>query len=66
MGRLLKILIAIIVLIIFNIIVSILINVANVTEIMEYIHLVLFLNMLVLMYVLLPESSGKLFNIGQE
>lgn len=64
MGRLLKILIAIIVLIIFNIIVSILINVANVKEIMEYIHLVLFLNMLVLMYVLLPERSGQIFNLG--
>ena len=64
MGRLLKILIAIIVVILFNVIISILINVANVTEIMEYIHLVLFLNMLVLMYVLLPERSGNLFNIG--
>ncbi len=64
MGRLLKILIAIIVVILFNVIISILINVANVTEIMEYIHLVLFLNMLVLMYVLLPERSGNIFNIG--
>tara|TARA_X000000368_G_C22984046_1_gene691285 strand:- start:1020 stop:1220 length:201 start_codon:yes stop_codon:yes gene_type:complete len=64
MGRLLKILIAIIVVILFNVIVSILINVANVTEIMEYIHLVLFLNMLVLMYVLLPEKTGTLFNLG--
>lgn len=66
MGRLLKILIAIIVVILFNVIISILINVANVKEIMEYIHLVIFLNMLVLMYVLLPEKSGNLFNIGQE
>ena len=50
--------------ILFNVIVSILINVANVKEIMEYIHLVLFLNMLVLMYVLLPEKTGTLFNLG--
>lgn len=64
MGRLLKILIAIFVVILFNVIVSILINVANVKEIMEYIHLVLFLNMLVLMYVLLPEKTGTLFNLG--
>jgi hypothetical protein len=64
MGRLLKILIAIFVVILFNVIISILINVANVKEIMEYIHLVLFLNMLVLMYVLLPEKTGTLFNLG--
>ena len=64
MGRLLKILIAIFVVILFNVIVSILINVANVKEIMEYIHLVLFLNMLVLMYVLLPEKTGTLFDLG--
>ena len=64
MGRLLKILVAIFVIILFNVIISILINVANVKEIMEYIHLVIFLNMLVLMYVLLPERSGNIFNIG--
>lgn len=63
MGRLLKILVAIFVIILFNVIISILINVANVKEIMEYIHLVIFLNMLVLMYVLLPEKSGHLFNL---